>query len=251
MTAPGRNRHRENNGQIMKQGIPWNRFLVEAAVIVASILLAFAIDAWWDRQRDESQRHDLLLQLEASLVDHINQTEIAIAGGSTSFERLQTFILSSPERLELISNEDAYRIAEALWRPGGLQQGLLDSRSIIATLNTNSLTLATNPDLLSALRDWQGELETLEERNNDVLTSTKETVEAMSFLPEMQQLFATPTEARVVTGSAVRKLRDSENVMQRAGVKANFVNPQLMFLERVLSKANAALELVRSYSASI
>ena len=32
--------------------IPWKRIAIEAAAIVASILLAFAIDAWWaDRQR--------------------------------------------------------------------------------------------------------------------------------------------------------------------------------------------------------
>ena len=31
----------------MKQEIPWNRFVVEAIVIVGSILLALAIDAWW------------------------------------------------------------------------------------------------------------------------------------------------------------------------------------------------------------
>jgi len=36
--------------------IPWKRLSVEAAAIVASILLAFAIDAWWgDRQRDEAE----------------------------------------------------------------------------------------------------------------------------------------------------------------------------------------------------
>jgi len=39
------------------QSIPWKRISVEAAAIVASILMAFTIDAWWsDRQRDEAER---------------------------------------------------------------------------------------------------------------------------------------------------------------------------------------------------
>jgi hypothetical protein len=32
--------------------IPWLRILVEGAVIVGSILLAFGIDAWWDAAQD-------------------------------------------------------------------------------------------------------------------------------------------------------------------------------------------------------
>lgn len=36
-------------------GIPWRRFAVESFVIVASILLAFTIDAWWNN-REESRR---------------------------------------------------------------------------------------------------------------------------------------------------------------------------------------------------
>ena len=36
--------------------IPWFRVFVEGAVIVASILLAFGIEAWWDgvQEREES-----------------------------------------------------------------------------------------------------------------------------------------------------------------------------------------------------
>ncbi len=32
------------------QNIPWRRLSIEAAAIVASILLAFAIDAWWEER---------------------------------------------------------------------------------------------------------------------------------------------------------------------------------------------------------
>lgn len=32
------------------QSIAWRRLSIEATVIVASILLAFAIDAWWEER---------------------------------------------------------------------------------------------------------------------------------------------------------------------------------------------------------
>ena len=42
------------------QNIHWPRILAEGAVIVISILLAFWIDAWWDRQQDAAQEKVLL-----------------------------------------------------------------------------------------------------------------------------------------------------------------------------------------------
>lgn len=42
---------------ITDRTIPWRRIAVEGIAIVASILLAFAIDAWWeDRQRAETEQ---------------------------------------------------------------------------------------------------------------------------------------------------------------------------------------------------
>jgi hypothetical protein len=38
------------------QNIPWKRITVESAAIVASILLAFAIEAWWEARQANQQR---------------------------------------------------------------------------------------------------------------------------------------------------------------------------------------------------
>jgi len=46
------------------QKIPWNRISVEAAAIVASILLAFAIDAWWSERQLAAEDQELLSQLK-------------------------------------------------------------------------------------------------------------------------------------------------------------------------------------------
>lgn len=46
------------------------RFLTEGLVIVASILVAFAIDAWWDGRQEDRARHALLaaLRQDAALI---------------------------------------------------------------------------------------------------------------------------------------------------------------------------------------
>ena len=63
----------------MSQDIPWKRLSVEGVAIVASILLAFAIDAWWGErlehrlgveyeQRIASELRGIRIQLENSIV---------------------------------------------------------------------------------------------------------------------------------------------------------------------------------------
>jgi hypothetical protein len=51
--------------------IQWKRILVEGAAIIASILLAFAIDAWWDSVKAQSDTQEILnavqLEMESNL----------------------------------------------------------------------------------------------------------------------------------------------------------------------------------------
>ena len=54
------------------QGIPWKRIAVEALAIIASILLAFAIDAWWDDRRDRIAEQNYLGSLRQEIVESIN-----------------------------------------------------------------------------------------------------------------------------------------------------------------------------------
>ena len=47
--------------------LEWNRLLVEGVVIVASILLAFAIDAWWDDRQGRHAESNQLLSVAAEV----------------------------------------------------------------------------------------------------------------------------------------------------------------------------------------
>ena len=40
--------------------LPLRRFFVEGVVVVGSILLAFGIDAWWDRSRERIEERVVL-----------------------------------------------------------------------------------------------------------------------------------------------------------------------------------------------
>ena len=50
------------------QKIPWARLAVESAAIVGSILIAFAIDAWWEKQQEQRDERTYLTSLRQELI---------------------------------------------------------------------------------------------------------------------------------------------------------------------------------------
>jgi hypothetical protein len=76
------------------QNIPWKRISVEAAAIVASILLAFAIDAWWDDRLDQQQEDEVLAILLAEFEDNrteLDQTLLTLAKSHNAADQLLMF----------------------------------------------------------------------------------------------------------------------------------------------------------------
>ena len=55
--------------------IPWKRLSVEAAAIVGSILLAFAIDAWWEDRNQHIEEVEILGQFLVTLNNDIRSLE--------------------------------------------------------------------------------------------------------------------------------------------------------------------------------
>ncbi len=54
--------------------IPWKRISIEAVAIVGSILIAFALDAWWDRSQARVQNRERL----AAVLEEVESAEPAI-----------------------------------------------------------------------------------------------------------------------------------------------------------------------------
>ncbi len=57
------------------QEIPWKRISVEAIAIVASILFAFGIDAWWGERLERSEEQVLLTRLSAEFSTNLERID--------------------------------------------------------------------------------------------------------------------------------------------------------------------------------
>jgi hypothetical protein len=81
------------------QSIQWPRIFAEGTAIVASILLAFAIQAWWeDRQQQVDER--IVLQ---SLFDDLNEKKVGLAEDRIY---VQAIFDSATKLLQVGTNED-------------------------------------------------------------------------------------------------------------------------------------------------
>ena len=57
--------------------IDWQKFSIEALVIVVSILLAFSIEAWWGERQDRQVKERLLSSALAEINTNIRRVEIS------------------------------------------------------------------------------------------------------------------------------------------------------------------------------
>ena len=60
--------------------IPWPRIAAEGAVIVVSILMAFAIDTWWQDRTKAEEAHALLVSLRVDFQASQSHVEVWLAG---------------------------------------------------------------------------------------------------------------------------------------------------------------------------
>ena len=162
MTQSG---HQLNSDLAMteSQKIPWNRLAVEAVAIVASILLAFAIDAWWtDREFDQWQSAQLgALRDEFSA----NWEELGVIVrthdfNARSLESLITQIQGSEDK-RLVTVSDAALAPLVSWRTSDISTGTLD-----ALLSSGRLADIDNSMIRRALAVWPSEVGNAQEDEN-------------------------------------------------------------------------------------
>lgn len=72
--------------------IPWKRITVEGATIVVSILLAFAIDAWWDERNQASANQEQLSRVAAEFRANTEELEEKLAQISGAIEATSEFM---------------------------------------------------------------------------------------------------------------------------------------------------------------
>ena len=129
---------------------PWNRLLLEGAVIIISILLAFALEAWWDNHKQQAEEFD---QLEA-LRSELSQSLPPLAEILESINIITGNIDTLTALLENAAGDPVMISGELLgsvvtWRTTDVSTSTLDA--LMASGNLNLLSNANLRARLAAL----------------------------------------------------------------------------------------------------
>jgi hypothetical protein len=137
--------------------IPWQRIVVEGAVIVASILLAFAIDAWWsDRQQHESEH--VVLQ---TLLDDLRIKQVLLADMTRFSEAIivsaETLLRAASSTEETLSEDTIDQLIGDTWWVNNY--ALWDSAPLSQLVVGGNLSLISNVELVQELAALQVAIE--------------------------------------------------------------------------------------------
>ena len=139
--------------------IPWRRILAESAAIVASILLAFAIDAWWqDRIERQTEREILMALLDDFEISKANISEwrnfhLAVQQSNT---KLLKAVTSS--EISLTNEEVEHLVIDLSWWDSGshFSTGALNS-----LVYGGELSVIEDDALRRLLADWPSQIENI------------------------------------------------------------------------------------------
>ena len=100
-----------------RREIPWPRILAEGAAIVASILLAFSIDAWWDERKEREDERQVLVALKAEFEANLLEARAVIDHHEDSVQHIRDFIARSPAAIESMAPDERAILVASLASP--------------------------------------------------------------------------------------------------------------------------------------
>jgi len=167
--------------------IPWPRILGEGAVIVISILLAFALDAAWDGRNERAARKAALVELRAELQESLTLLEVTLSRVDFDLEALRT-MLANPEAVIQRTDPAAYGdVVEAVFRPNTADDNATGIEAVLADPRLRDLQ---DDRIRSATTAWQQHRSEVVERGTTIVQAETSTLELLALDPAVQRLFA-------------------------------------------------------------
>ena len=145
--------------------IPWETIAVEAVAIVLSILLAFAIDAWWTEKQESDVERAALQALRSDFAASREQLEVvlqSLEGGRSSFARFQS---ATPAELTEIDPDAIRQILTGL-----VKNHTFDpvTATLDALANDGRLGLIRDRQLLGHLSKWRRDLDDIDDISSEL-----------------------------------------------------------------------------------
>jgi hypothetical protein len=132
-------------------GRKWGFLLVEAVLVVLSILLAFWIDAWWEGRQQKEQRVELLRDVQADFSATGESLDSAIATAAGFVARTSGFLEVVTEKRD-VSRDSLIYLLEGVADFTFYEPSLATYRNAVSA---GSVDLIRDSELLAAFTDFE------------------------------------------------------------------------------------------------
>lgn len=133
--------------------VPWLRISAESVAIIASILIAFAIDAWWDQQQEFERERVTIRSLEQELSHNRRKVRNRIE----QLERWELLIIESiataGRDIDDITEQDV--VEKILWIQGPFQTEYFSKAALQDTLASGAYGLIRSSELRQAINGYE------------------------------------------------------------------------------------------------
>ncbi len=152
-------------GERMKEQFSVKWIGLQVFAIVGSILLAFAIDAWWENRQELEIEHAILVSLHRDFLQSRIDLDVALATFENWHDQFARFQSATPAELTQLDNATAGSILMSLY-PGftfDATSGTLD-----ALVSDGRLALIEDTKLRGGLVTWLRSLADIAENEADI-----------------------------------------------------------------------------------
>jgi hypothetical protein len=131
--------------------IQWKRLVVEAAAIVGSILLAFAIDAWWDDRSDNVRLAGAIQNTAGEVGDAREEIVNAVERNTFRMDGIRRFLSLQPDELLMLPDDSILSFKGVFATPSPFDSSGYALQGLLARGN---LEIIADDELRSALIAW-------------------------------------------------------------------------------------------------
>ena len=131
--------------------IPWKRILVEGVAIIASILIAFAIDAWWENRQETELEIRNLVRVSAELEANSERVQRKLQTIADSIEATSTFISWMGPQPMSVEKEVLVEQWDNLYGIGFFSLQRSATRDYLAS---GQMDMAKTVEVRRAISDW-------------------------------------------------------------------------------------------------
>lgn len=202
--------------------LPWARIAAESVAIIASILLAFSIDAWWERR---GEHHRSLAQLSTIRTEFV-EVEHRLAKADQQLvglrESVSDFLSHVGPDAPLESMDSLASLMDLSFRaarielPTGSLQALLTSGELSNVANNQlKALLATWPAEVSRLRNQSG---LLEENREEIIRYLHDKIPTLAITHKTNQMNAYPQSSFTVEPEILQRDMKVEGLFGNRGM---------------------------------